>query len=131
MYRLEGHSVTIRAREGRVLPRRLRSRRASPPRARPAMAFGPGGALYVTKESGRGRAHPARRDVRRSGEYLARTHGRKLTRVVLGRGKRAALSTFATGFVHPLAVAVDARSGLLVADHGRGVVYRIQQEGRP
>ena len=40
-------------------------------------------------------------------------------------------STFASGFVHPLAVAVDARNGLLVADHGRGVVYRIQQEGKP
>jgi glucose/arabinose dehydrogenase len=61
------------------------------------------------------------------GEYLERNHGRKLTRVVLRRGRRAAVSTFATGFTHPLAVAVDPRGGLLVADHGRGVVYRISR----
>jgi glucose/arabinose dehydrogenase len=65
------------------------------------------------------------------GEYLKRVHGRKLTRVVLRRGQRGAGSTFATGFVHPLAVAVDAKNGLLVADHGRGVVYRIQARGKP
>jgi glucose/arabinose dehydrogenase len=59
------------------------------------------------------------------GEYLRRNHGRKLTRVVLRSGRPAAVSTFATGFAHPLAVAVDSRGGLLVADHGRGVVYRI------
>ncbi len=60
------------------------------------------------------------------GEYLERNHGRKLTRVTLRSGRRAAVSTFASGFVHPLAVAVDPRGALLVADHGRGVVYRIR-----
>lgn len=59
------------------------------------------------------------------GEYLKRDHGRKLTRVLLRPGRPASVSTFATGFSHPLAVAVDARGGLLVADHGRGVIYRI------
>jgi glucose/arabinose dehydrogenase len=59
------------------------------------------------------------------GEYLKSDHGRKLTRVLLRPGRPASVSTFATGFSHPLAVAVDARGGLLVADHGRGVIYRI------
>ena len=58
------------------------------------------------------------------GEYLKRQHGRKLTRVLLRPGP-ASVSTFGTGFSHPLAVAVDARGALLVADHGRGVIYRI------
>jgi glucose/arabinose dehydrogenase len=62
------------------------------------------------------------------GEYLKRTHGRKLTRVVLRKGRSAAVSTFATGFEHPLAVAVDREGGLLVADHGRGAVYRITKK---
>jgi glucose/arabinose dehydrogenase len=59
------------------------------------------------------------------GEYLKHDHGRKLTRVLLRPGRPASVSTFATGFSHPLAVAVDARGGLLVADHGGGVIYRI------
>jgi glucose/arabinose dehydrogenase len=62
------------------------------------------------------------------GEYLKREHGRKLTRVVLREGRPAAVSTFATGFEHPLAVLVDPRGGLLVADHGRGVIYRIRKK---
>jgi glucose/arabinose dehydrogenase len=62
------------------------------------------------------------------GEYLKRTHGRKLSRVVLREGRPASVSTFATGFEHPLAVAVDPRGGLLVADHGRGVIYRIRRK---
>jgi glucose/arabinose dehydrogenase len=61
------------------------------------------------------------------GEYLKRTHGRKVSRVVLRAGRPAAVSTFATGFEHPLAVAVDPRGALLVADHGRGVIYRIER----
>jgi glucose/arabinose dehydrogenase len=61
------------------------------------------------------------------GEYLERNHGRKLSRVVLRAGRPAAVSTFATGFEHPLAVAVDAADGLLVADHGSGVIYRIEK----
>ena len=59
------------------------------------------------------------------GEYLERRHGRKLTRVLLRPGGPASVSTFATGFSHPLAVVVDPRGGLLVADYGRGVIYRI------
>jgi glucose/arabinose dehydrogenase len=61
------------------------------------------------------------------GEYLKRTHGRKVTRVVLRPGRRAVVSTFATGFEHPLAVTYDHRDALLVADHGRGVIYRIRR----
>jgi hypothetical protein len=38
---------------------------------------------------------------------------------------------FASGFEHPLALLVDRRGGLLVADWGNGVVYRIQADGRP
>jgi glucose/arabinose dehydrogenase len=59
------------------------------------------------------------------GEYLKRNHGRKVSRVVLRAGRPAAVSTFASGFEHPLAVAVDPTGGLLVADHGRGVIYWI------
>jgi glucose/arabinose dehydrogenase len=61
------------------------------------------------------------------GEYLKRTHGRKVSRVILRNGRPAAVSTFATGFDHPIAVAVDRRGGLLVADYGRGIVYRIRR----
>jgi glucose/arabinose dehydrogenase len=61
------------------------------------------------------------------GEYLKRTHGRKVSRVVLRKGRRAAVTTFARGFEHPLAVAVDPGGALLVADHGRGVIYRIRK----
>jgi glucose/arabinose dehydrogenase len=61
------------------------------------------------------------------GEYLKRTHGRKLTRVVLRPSRPAAVSTFATGFEHPLAVVVDRQNALLVADHGRGMIYRIRR----
>jgi glucose/arabinose dehydrogenase len=54
------------------------------------------------------------------GEYLHRNHGRRLVRIARGR-----VTTFATGFDHPLALAVDPRRGLLVADWGRGVIYEI------
>ena len=46
-----------------------------------------------------------------------------------GRARRT--SVFADGFDHPLAVAVDPKGGLLVADWGRGLIYRIQARGRP
>jgi hypothetical protein len=39
------------------------------------------------------------------------------------------VSSFASGFAHPLALLVDHDGGLLVADWGRGVVYRIQARG--
>jgi len=61
------------------------------------------------------------------GEYLKRAHGRKVVRVVLRDQRPAAVSTFATGFVHPIAAVVDPSGALLVADHGRGVVYRISK----
>ena len=67
------------------------------------------------------------------GTYYGRRHGRRLVRVVLdprGVGRRSRVSTFATGFDHPLAVAADPLGALLVADHGRGVIYRIQARGR-
>ena len=60
------------------------------------------------------------------GEYLKRDHGRKVTRVSLRRGRPAGVSTFATGFEHPLAVTVDPAGALLVADYGRGVIYRVR-----
>jgi len=39
--------------------------------------------------------------------------------------QRSRVSVFATGFDHPLALAVDRTNALLVADWGRGVLYRI------
>ena len=35
------------------------------------------------------------------------------------------MTSFASGFAHPLALLRGRRGGLLVADWGRGVVYRI------
>lgn len=54
------------------------------------------------------------------GEYLAHRHGRVLVRIRRGRA-----TTFATGFDHPLALAVAPAGDLLVADWGRGVIYAI------
>ncbi len=54
------------------------------------------------------------------GEYLGHRHGR---RVVVIRNGRARV--FLTGLPHPLALAVDPRGGLLVADWQLGAVYRI------
>lgn len=59
------------------------------------------------------------------GEYLSSRHGRVLVRIVRGRPV-----TFATGFDHPLALAVDPSGDLLVADWGRGTIYRIAATGR-
>jgi glucose/arabinose dehydrogenase len=64
------------------------------------------------------------------GQYDSRRAGRKVSRVLLHPGRPAAVSTFATGFDHPLAVAVDRQDALLVADYGRGVIYRIQERGK-
>jgi glucose/arabinose dehydrogenase len=64
------------------------------------------------------------------GEYLKRAHGRKLIRVHLRAGRQAVVSAFATGFEHPIAVAVDHENALLVADYGRGVIYRITSRAR-
>jgi glucose/arabinose dehydrogenase len=54
------------------------------------------------------------------GEYLSHRHGRVLVRIRRGR-----VTPFATGFDHPLALAVGPAGDLLVADWGRGVVYSI------
>jgi glucose/arabinose dehydrogenase len=63
------------------------------------------------------------------GQYLEHDRGRKVSRVVLRPGRAAAVSTFASGFDHPIAVAVDPDGALLVADYGRGIVYRIRGRG--
>jgi glucose/arabinose dehydrogenase len=55
------------------------------------------------------------------GQYYASAHGRYVVRVDPRSGRA---TTFARGFDHPLGVAVDERGALLVADYGRGVVYR-------
>jgi glucose/arabinose dehydrogenase len=56
------------------------------------------------------------------GEYLHHNHGRRIVRI-----RRGHVTTFATGFDHPLALAVDPSGGLLVADWGRGVIYEIRK----
>jgi glucose/arabinose dehydrogenase len=61
------------------------------------------------------------------GQYYSSAHGRYVARVDVESGR---VTRFATGFEHPLAVAVDRLGALLVADYGRGVVYRIQAVGR-
>jgi glucose/arabinose dehydrogenase len=65
------------------------------------------------------------------GEYLSSRSGRRVVRVELAPdGTARRVSSFASGFAHPLALLVDRRGGLLVADWGRGLVYRIQARGR-
>jgi glucose/arabinose dehydrogenase len=54
------------------------------------------------------------------GEYLHTNHGRYVARIHHGRVTR-----FATGFDHPLALAVAPSGDLLVADWGRGAIYAI------
>jgi glucose/arabinose dehydrogenase len=56
------------------------------------------------------------------GEYLSNVHGRRVVRVARGH-----VTSFATGFDHPLALLVDPSGDLLVADWGRGVIYAIRQ----
>jgi glucose/arabinose dehydrogenase len=64
------------------------------------------------------------------GEYLSNRFGRRVVRVQLApNGRARRVSAFASGFGHPLALLVDPGGGLLVADWGRGVVYRIQARG--
>jgi glucose/arabinose dehydrogenase len=62
------------------------------------------------------------------GEYDSDRHGRRVVRVPFdrqGRPLARRASTFASGFAHPLALAVDPDGALLVADWGRGTIYRI------
>ena len=56
------------------------------------------------------------------GEYLHSNHGRVVVRIHHGRVTR-----FASGFDHPLALAVGPSGDLLVADWGRGVIYAIRK----
>jgi glucose/arabinose dehydrogenase len=65
------------------------------------------------------------------GEYLSHRFGRRIVRVQLApNGRARSVSTFADGFAHPLVLLVDRNGGLLIADWGPGVVYRIQASGR-
>ena len=62
------------------------------------------------------------------GEYDSKRHGREVVRLRFdGRGRPLGrlATTFATGFDHPLALAVDRGGDLLVADWGRGTIVRI------
>jgi len=66
------------------------------------------------------------------GQYNSERHGRRVVRLdLLADGKSCRVVDFAAGFDHPLALLVDPDGGLLVADWGRGVIYRIQARGRP
>ena len=58
------------------------------------------------------------------GQYLSERWGRKLSRIDLATGRA---TTFATGFAHPLGLAVEPGGGLLVGDWSRGVVYRLRK----
>ena len=59
------------------------------------------------------------------GQYLSSRAGRRVVRILLGPDGRARrVSVFATGLEHPLALLAAGRS-LLLADWGRGVIYRI------
>ena len=61
------------------------------------------------------------------GQYDSERAGRRVVRVDLGRGGAARrVATFADGFDHPLALLAAGR-GLLVADWGRGLIYRISR----
>ncbi len=68
------------------------------------------------------------------GQYASRRYGRRVDFVALAderTSSRAPVRPFARGFDHPLAVAVDPHGALLVADWGRGTIYRIQARGHP
>jgi glucose/arabinose dehydrogenase len=60
------------------------------------------------------------------GQYLSHRFGRRVVRIQLRPdGTARKVRVFASGFAHPLALLVDRTGGLLVADWGRGLVYRI------
>jgi glucose/arabinose dehydrogenase len=61
------------------------------------------------------------------GQYLSNRFGRRVVRIELKKdGTARRVTVFASGFAHPLALLADRGGGLLVADWGRGLVYRIQ-----
>jgi glucose/arabinose dehydrogenase len=64
------------------------------------------------------------------GQYDSHAFGRRVVRIRLTGPQRSRVSVFASGFDHPLALAVDRTNALLVADWGRGVIYRITGNGR-
>jgi glucose/arabinose dehydrogenase len=65
------------------------------------------------------------------GQYNSERHGRRVVRLdLLPDGRSRRVTEFADGFDHPLALLVDPQGGLLVADWGRGVIYRIQARER-
>ena len=64
------------------------------------------------------------------GQYDRHEFGRRVVRVGLRGPQRARVSTFASGFDHPLALAVDRTDALLVADWGRGIIYRITRNAK-
>lgn len=82
--------------------------------------------LVVYRGGSFGNAFEGNLFVAEWGQYLEHERGRKVSRVVLRPGRPAAVSTFASGFDHPIAVAIDPAGALLVADYGRGLVYRIR-----
>ena len=62
------------------------------------------------------------------GQYLSHRFGRRVARIQLRpNGAARRVTVFASGFAHPLALLVDQRGGLLVADWRRGLVYRISR----
>jgi len=66
------------------------------------------------------------------GQYDSQRYGRRVDYVELNEdGSRGAVKPFADGFDHPLAAAVDPLGALVVADWGRGVIYRIQARNEP
>jgi glucose/arabinose dehydrogenase len=66
------------------------------------------------------------------GQYDSTRAGRRVVRISLGPdGKATVVATFADGFDHPVALTVDQRGALLVADWGRSAIYRIQTRGQP
>jgi glucose/arabinose dehydrogenase len=65
------------------------------------------------------------------GQYYSNRFGRRVVRLQLNRrGVARRISVFASGFDHPLALALDHRGGLLVADWASGIVYRITHNRR-
>lgn len=65
------------------------------------------------------------------GQYNSTRRGRRVVRIDLKPdGTARHVREFAEGFDHPLALLVDDQGALLVADWGRGVIYRIQADRR-
>jgi glucose/arabinose dehydrogenase len=59
------------------------------------------------------------------GQYDSHRFGRRIVRVRTSGPIRSRVSVFGDGLPHPLALAVDPRGGLLVADWEQGAIYRI------